>query len=140
MKKIDPKRWQRIEALMDEALDLEPGDREAHVRKRADGDEELIAQVLKMLAASDKAETFLDNTNRSDLEAALARMSSAVEEESDGDPELERAGPYRLIRKLGRGGMGQVFLSVRDDEAFKRYVAVKIIRRGMDTDDITTSA
>jgi serine/threonine protein kinase len=136
MKKIDPKRWQRIEALMDEALDLEPGDREAHVRKRADGDEELIAQVLKMLAASDKAETFLDNTNRSDLEAALARMSSAVEEESDGDPELERAGPYRLIRKLGRGGMGQVFLGVRDDEAFKRYVAVKIIRRGMDTDDI----
>lgn len=79
MKKIDPKRWQRIEALMDEALDLEPGDREAHVRKRADGDEELIAQVLKMLAASDKAETFLDNTNRSDLEAALARMSSPLE-------------------------------------------------------------
>ncbi len=63
-------------------------------------------------------------------------MSSAIEEDAEAAVELERAGPYRLIRKLGRGGMGQVFLGVRDDEAFKRYVAVKVIRRGMDTDDI----
>lgn len=136
MKKIDPKRWQQIESLLDEALDLEPAEREEYVRTKGEGDEELVAQVLKMLAASERADTFLDNTNRSDLEEALARMSSAIEEDSDAGPELERAGPYRLIRKLGRGGMGQVFLGVRDDEAFKRYVAVKVIRRGMDTDDI----
>ncbi len=135
MKNIDPKRWQRIESIMDEALELDRDQREELVRKEAGEDVELAEQVLKMLAASDKADTFLDNTNRSDLEEALARMSSVVEEES-GDAEIERAGPYRLIRKLGRGGMGQVFLGVRDDEAFKRYVAVKVIRRGMDTDDI----
>lgn len=68
MKKLDPKHWQRIEALLDEALDLAPEAREAHVRKRAEGDEELIAQVLNMLKASKEAETFLDSTNRSDLE------------------------------------------------------------------------
>jgi serine/threonine-protein kinase len=136
MKNIDPKRWQRIESLLDEALDLDVSEREAHVRKKADGDEELIGQVLQMLQASERADTFLDNTNRSDLEEVLARMSSAVEEDSDGEPDLERAGPYRLVRKLGRGGMGQVFLGVRDDEAYKRYVAVKVIRRGMDTEDI----
>jgi len=136
MKHIDPKRWQRIESLLDEALDLDPSKREAHVRNQAGDDEQLVAQVLKMLAASEEAETFLEGTNRSDLEDALARMSSSVSEGSDGEPEIERAGPYRLVRKLGRGGMGQVYLGVRDDEAFKRYVAVKVIRRGMDTDDI----
>ncbi|MBT4603042.1 MAG: protein kinase, partial [Bacteroidetes Order II. Incertae sedis bacterium] len=49
---------------------------------------------------------------------------------------MRMVGPYRLVRKLGRGGMGQVYLAVRDDEAFKRYVAVKVIRKGMDTEDI----
>ena len=44
--------------------------------------DQLITQVLNMLAASDKADTFLDNTNRSDLEAALARMSSAMSSKS----------------------------------------------------------
>ena len=49
---------------------LAPEAREAHVRKRAEGDEELIAQVLNMLEASKEAETFLDSTNRSDLDEA----------------------------------------------------------------------
>jgi eukaryotic-like serine/threonine-protein kinase len=45
-------------------------------------------------------------------------------------------GPYRLIRELGRGGMGTVYLAVRSDDAFQKRVAVKILKRGMDTDSI----
>jgi len=137
MKKIDPERWKKMEALVDGALDLEPSEREAHVRAQAAGDDDLRDEVLRMLAASAASESFLESTGRKDLESALARMASAVEEKSDDElGELTTAGPYRLIRKLGRGGMGQVYLGVRDDEAFKRYVAVKVIRRGMDTEDI----
>ena len=136
MKHIDPARWKRIEALLDEALDLDPSEREAHVRKKAGDDEELLAQVIKMLRASGDVETFLESSGRGELETVLARMASAVEETSPDHTEPDRAGPYRLIRKLGRGGMGQVYLGVRDDEAYKRYVAVKVIRRGMDTEDI----
>jgi eukaryotic-like serine/threonine-protein kinase len=47
-----------------------------------------------------------------------------------------RVGPYRLIRELGRGGMGAVYLGVRDDDAFQKRVAVKVLKRGMDTDAI----
>lgn len=137
MKKIDPERWKKMEALLDEALDLEPSEREAHVRAQAAGDDDLRDEVLRILAASAASESFLESTGRQDLESALARMASAIEEKSDDElGELTTAGPYRLIRKLGRGGMGQVYLGVRDDEAFKRYVAVKVIRRGMDTEDI----
>jgi serine/threonine protein kinase len=136
MKHIDPARWQRIEALFDDALERDPQERAAWVKEQAGTDEELARQVMEMLKASGEAATFLESTNRSDLENALARMASAVEEDTREGSDPERAGPYRLIRKLGRGGMGQVYLGVRDDEAYKRYVAVKVIRRGMDTEDI----
>jgi serine/threonine protein kinase len=48
----------------------------------------------------------------------------------------DRVGPYRIVRILGRGGMGSVYLGTRDDDQFKRRVAVKVIRRGMDTEDV----
>lgn len=48
----------------------------------------------------------------------------------------DRIGPYRVVRLLGRGGMGSVYLATRDDDQFKRRVAVKVIRKGMDTDDV----
>ena len=50
--------------------------------------------------------------------------------------EERRIGPYRLVRRIGRGGMGTVYLAIRDDEAFQRRVAVKVLKRGMDTDAI----
>jgi eukaryotic-like serine/threonine-protein kinase len=47
-----------------------------------------------------------------------------------------RIGAYRLIRELGHGGMGTVFLAVRDDDAFQKRAAIKILKRGMDSDAI----
>ena len=138
MKNIDPDRWALIEKILDEALDMEIAERDAFVREACGDDTDLRDNVLKMLEASAESDDFLEGSPRADLENALAHMASVVgDKESDEDDEdLQRAGPYRLIRKLGRGGMGQVYLAVRDDEAFKRYVAVKVIRRGMDTEDI----
>ena len=53
------------------------------------------------------------------------------------DASLEpRVGSYRLVRELGQGGMGTVYLAVRDDDAFHKRVALKILKRGMDTDAI----
>jgi non-specific serine/threonine protein kinase/serine/threonine-protein kinase len=51
-------------------------------------------------------------------------------------PEGERVGPYRLIREIGHGGMGTVYLAVRSDDAFQKRVAIKVLKRGMDTDAI----
>jgi eukaryotic-like serine/threonine-protein kinase len=47
-----------------------------------------------------------------------------------------RIGPYRVLREIGRGGMGSVYLAARADDAFQKLVAIKIIRRGLDTDDV----
>lgn len=89
-----------------------------------------------MLDASKKAGSFLESGGGSQLQGALEKMAAVRTEDETEDEEMRMVGPYRLVRKLGRGGMGQVYLAVRDDEAFKRYVAVKVIRKGMDTEDI----
>ena len=47
-----------------------------------------------------------------------------------------RIGPYRLVNELGRGGMGTVYLAVRSDDSFQKRVALKVLKRGMDTDAI----
>ena len=47
-----------------------------------------------------------------------------------------RIGPYRIDRELGRGGMGTVYLAVRGDDQFQKRVALKVLKRGMDTDAI----
>jgi tetratricopeptide (TPR) repeat protein len=52
------------------------------------------------------------------------------------DAEMRRVGPYRLIRELGRGGMGAVYLAARDDEHYESEVAIKLVQPGLDTDFI----
>jgi eukaryotic-like serine/threonine-protein kinase len=52
------------------------------------------------------------------------------------DPMPSHVGRYRIQRELGRGGMGMVYVGVRDDVDLKQRVAIKVIRRGMDTDDV----
>jgi serine/threonine-protein kinase len=47
-----------------------------------------------------------------------------------------RLGSYRLLRRVGSGGMGSVYLAVRADGQFQRRVAVKLIKRGMDTEEV----
>jgi non-specific serine/threonine protein kinase/serine/threonine-protein kinase len=50
--------------------------------------------------------------------------------------DISRVGPYRIVRELGQGGMGTVYLAVRDDDVFHKRVALKILKRGMDTDGV----
>lgn len=53
------------------------------------------------------------------------------------DKAPDRIGPYKVTKELGRGGMGQVYLGLRDDGTFQQRVAIKIVKRGMETDEIT---
>ena len=65
----------------------------------------------------------LDDVTRADSQADLHAATP-------------RIGAYRVVRELGQGGMGTVFLAVRDDDAFRKRVALKLLKRGMDSDAI----
>jgi eukaryotic-like serine/threonine-protein kinase len=98
----------RLKLLVESALDLPPGDRDGFLRQECGLDENLLQQ----------AQELLDLYSDDEIESAA---------------EPEQIGPYRLITELGAGGMGVVYLAQRED-GFSRTVAVKVMRRGMDTE------
>ncbi len=124
---MQPDRWQRINDLFQSALDCAPEDRSAFLQTACDGDEALRHEVESLLAAYQPNDEF---TNALAFDHGVRLLERA---QAQGE---WRIGPYRVLREIGRGGMGSVFLAARADDAFQKLVAIKIIRRGLDTDDI----
>lgn len=111
------------------AVDL-AGDARSHYLERACGGNDVLrAEVESLLAAHDNADDFLSTPA---LDADLSAHDSMAPEDLSGS----EIGSYRLVRKLGSGGTGTVYLADRADAEFEKRVAVKLIRRGMDTDYI----
>jgi tRNA A-37 threonylcarbamoyl transferase component Bud32/tetratricopeptide (TPR) repeat protein len=106
-------RWDRVKQILGDALDLRPDQRGGFLDQACAGDSELRHDVETLLAGDDGAAPFLD---------------------LDRTP--ERLGPYRIVHEIGRGGMGTVYLAERDDGQFQQRVAIKVIKRGMDTDAV----
>ncbi len=126
---MTPERWQAINAALDAALELPPGERAAYLDRHAPDDADLRARVLDLARAYDEAQSFLDEP--------VAGYLGVVAPEPDDDALAgRRVGPYRLLRRLARGGMGAVYLAARDDQQYEKMVAVKLIRRGFDTEDV----
>ncbi|HZF08014.1 MAG TPA: serine/threonine-protein kinase [Thermoanaerobaculia bacterium] len=125
---MDPERWQRIKEVFAAALELPAEQRNAWLSSALPDDPSLAGEVTELLAAHDGAGDFYE---RGAL-AAVPEMQRQLEEAVEG----MRIGPYRLLSELGRGGMGAVYLAVRDEPRFTQRVALKLIKRGMDTDEI----
>ncbi|MBP6772991.1 MAG: serine/threonine protein kinase [Gemmatimonadaceae bacterium] len=121
-------RWAAEKALFLDALDQPTDSRLAWVHTQCGDDVLLCEAVLALLRAHDVNDTF--------LETPAAALSADVL--SDVATAPARIGAYRLQRELGRGGMGTVWLAARDDGEFAQQVAIKLIKRGMDTDAIVS--
>jgi eukaryotic-like serine/threonine-protein kinase len=106
----------RVEALFEAALELRPTERAAYVADACGADAALSGAVLALLQAHDRSGVL-------EVEARTLLAPDAVP---------ERLGPYRVLREIGRGGMGLVYDGERDDGQFSRRVAIKIIRGDSD--------
>jgi Tol biopolymer transport system component/serine/threonine protein kinase len=120
-------RWSEVERIIDLALELAPEERSALLDRTCAGDPELRAEVEALLAGAE-APVFFESP-------ALAFADALIEAEVPGRTG-EFFGPYRLVRELGQGGMGLVYLAERMDGQFEQRVALKLIKRGMDSDEI----
>ena len=115
----DPAHFQRLDALFDAALERPPAERAAFLDTACAGDAGLRREVERLLAADARATSFLEQP-----------AVSPSPRESPEPPLPRRLGPYLLLREIGGGGMGVVYLARRDDEQYEREVAVKILRAG----------
>ncbi|MBL8189697.1 MAG: serine/threonine protein kinase, partial [Acidobacteria bacterium] len=122
---MNPERWRRIDELFRTLADRPPAEREALLTRVCGQDEDLRREVLELLA-HEPPEAFLSDP--------IKYAALAVTDEPADELLGRRIGPYRLTRLIGRGGMGTVYQAVRDDDQFQQQVALKLIKRGMDTD------
>jgi serine/threonine protein kinase len=116
---MNPEQWRQAKHIFEQALDRAPGAREAFVRETCGENRELFEEVASLLASHEEAgDVFL----------------SPLIETTDGADRFEgrQLGPYRILHRLGHGGMGAVYLAERADEQFRRRVAVKLVRPGYD--------
>ncbi len=123
---LTAERWQRVKVIVAEALEEKslPA-RIVLVKERCGDDVDLLREV----------ESLLEQTTESLEDFAESATESFRREMSILSPG-NRVGAYAVVGELGRGGMGAVFLAERADGAFKKQVAIKILKRGTDTDEV----
>ncbi len=119
----DPELLGRALPLVEQALAADEEDRTALVRRLCAQDRELEAVVRELLARDATGQGFLEDP------PSEIRAAGLAPETTTGGTQL---GPYRLIRRIGEGGMGVVFLARRVDQ-FEQQVAIKLIRRELAT-------
>jgi eukaryotic-like serine/threonine-protein kinase len=123
---VNPARWQQLKSAFDEALQLDPSRRPGYIDKICALDQELRKDIESLLAAHEQASDVFLNTPAAGLDA--------FQDLTGADPWIgKQIGPYQLVRELGSGGMGEVYLAIRADAEFHKEVAVKLIRSGQDS-------
>jgi serine/threonine-protein kinase len=122
--------WQRVKDLLQGALDREPGAREAFLDQACGGDAGLRRTLDRLLASHERAGDFLQGS-------ALPGLAALLDGEEADLAVGRQLGAYRVVKEIGRGGMGAVYLAERADAEFHKQVAIKLIKRGMDTDSVT---
>ncbi len=118
--------WQKVQELFHAVADLAPEDQRRSLDSACAPGSALRQEVESLLAADGAAG-----------ESIATALEDAAQSLLGADPMLgARFGPWRVIREIGRGGMGTVYLATRDDEQFQQQAAIKLVKYGLDTAEL----
>lgn len=122
---MDSTRWNKVQALFEAALERQPAERDKFLRNACAGDSNLYEEVQALLEADAKPHSLLDGFagDAINLPEALALEGKLI-------------GAYRIVQQIGVGGMGNVYLAERADGQFEQKVALKLIKLGLNSEDI----
>ena len=152
--------FERLDQLFHDALELDGDQRRAFIERQTDGEPELRRELEGMLESTDSHDTeqWFGDLVASALETTLGtefgpESGSGVSATSPAPTTLEDrpsdfpaspaeasvprlVGAYRILDELGRGGLGTVYRAERDDSEYRRQVALKLVRRGLETPEV----
>lgn len=120
---MNSEKWEQIKELLGSALEQEPSQRNAFLRAACGADDTLRAELEALLAA-------YDSEKSAPADPLPGRSRNAP------DVAGTQIGPYRVVREIGAGGMGAVYLASRADDTFNKRVAIKLVQAGVHTEEI----
>lgn len=129
---MDKREWRQIEDIVNGAMERQGKERARYINEQCRDNKQLKKQVTEYLNAIEQSEGFLENDD--DVQKGLL-ISDYIEDPDNSASSLigEIIGNYKITELLGYGGLGSVFLAERADGEFQHQVALKVLRRGMDT-------
>jgi serine/threonine-protein kinase len=126
---VDTEKWQKVKAVFYAALDLPTAERLSFVRAECRDDTDLQTEIEKLLQSHQETDNFIEKP-------IFTTVKNLVTDEKHFTLIGKKIGVYQIQKEIGRGGMGAVYLAERADGEFHQQVAVKLIKRGLDTDEI----
>jgi serine/threonine protein kinase/tetratricopeptide (TPR) repeat protein len=125
MDKTSPEKHQRVMSILADVMECDTGERENLLAQWCGHDESLRQEVECLLRDETPAQGF--------MEEPLLNVAMGLQTEEEESLLGTHIGPYLIIDEIGRGGMGDVYLARRSDDEYQRRVAIKLIKRGMDS-------
>jgi len=120
-----PELWEQVKEIVVQALEEREEERRAFVRRACGENAALLAEVESLLLHYDQADSLLENSPAANLLSFPAFTMAG-----------KKIGAYRIIREIGRGGMAVVYLGERDDQSYRKQVAIKMVKAGIDTEQV----